>query len=212
MEIVSHITDSFQEYDGHHSLVLFCKGCNLKCRECYNLENVVSNPTEGEASNLISQLLSPLHDAVVLLGGEPTVWDLSLVNTLSYARGLGMLTKVFTNGVKPEVVSQLNRMGLVNAYSVDVKCVRNCSYILDTEIDDFDYLDRINRTVLDILSHDDIEIELRTTKWNCVEDQMKDIISHVKHSFPNVKHILQDKFVISKPKEESYPSSEVSCT
>ena len=190
MKIVRVINDSFQEYDEHHSLVLFSKGCNLSCRECYNLESLDKLESIGEAIDVIEKNLTPLHDAVVFLGGEPTIHN-DLIHACRYAKRKSVLVKVFTNGmISP---ASLCEEHVVDMFSVDLKCVRDCSYIIDSRILDEVYLQTLHDNIVTMIRYQ-IPVELRTTRWKCVLGQLEDIKAYAKKEFPGLPHIIQNKF------------------
>ena len=170
MKIVSIIKDSFQEFEGYLSLVLFCYNCNLACERCYNLDNVIdSDNIIGDSIELLEKNISPIHDAVVFLGGEPTLWGNDLAENLKFVKNKGLKTKVYTNGMLPKLIENINNKNLVNAYSVDLKCIKNCKEIIGVTITDEKYLKNVDKTIKNIISHN-IPIEIRTTKWKNIEN------------------------------------------
>ena len=106
MKITNIIKDSFQEYQNEHSLVLFTQGCNLDCSRCHNRKDMWSTDTEDSVV-IIEKILTPLHTAVVFLGGEPTLVDHDLVVSCMAAKKQNKKVKVFTNGQKPEIIRKL---------------------------------------------------------------------------------------------------------
>lgn len=200
MQIISIIHDSFQEFENHCSLVLFSKGCNFACQKCYNLSSMEKEPI-GEAIEIIDKYLTPFHDAVVFLGGEPTFWHKDLIETIRYVKNKKLLVKIFTNGSNVETIKSLNKEKLVDAYSVDFKAIKNVKDVIGRNIEDIYYLMTVERTICNILDNN-IPIEIRTTKWNTVQD-LPELIKYVKNRFPGVTHILQDDFIKHKIKGDS---------
>jgi len=193
MLLTSVIQDSFQEYEGHHALVLFAQGCNLRCAECYNLKEIM-NPTKniGQAREVIDRYLTPLHDAVVFLGGEPTIHP-DLPSLAGYVKSLRLNRKVYTNGLNPDMVERLNDSGLVDSYSVDFKTIDDSSF-LGMNIPLSVYLKNVRMSIDNILDHG-IDLEIRTTRWTGVNiDGIKKFLSE---NYPNVRHIVQDKFEVA---------------
>lgn len=191
MLITSIIPDSFQEYEGEHSLVLFSQGCNLLCKECYNLSAITSGENIGDAHTILKEKLTPLHTAVVFLGGEPTIhYDLPQMARL--VKSLGLKVKVYTNGLNPDVVKRLNEESLVDEYSVDFKTIDNTE-LLGVNIDIATYIKNVTKT-LDLIIDKNIPLEIRTTLWTNVN--IDEIKIYLKNKYPNVKHIIQKKFDI----------------
>lgn len=198
MKIVSYIQEGFQEYEDHISVILFSQGCNFKCVGCYNYDQIV-NPDNiiGDAIEMIDELITPLHDAVVFLGGEPTIWEKGLPAACRHAKSKGLLTKVYTNGYSPPVVHALNEEGLVDAYSVDLKAVANVAPIIGKAISADEYLTAVDETIDDILAHK-LPVEIRTTAWIEYPD-VSAVESYVRDKYPGVPHIMQKDFRANLP-------------
>lgn len=193
MEIVSIIKDSFQEYEGQQSLVLFSKGCCWDCVYCYNKEQLVDSPKSmGEAKEVIKQNIDPLTDAVVFLGGEPTIWGESLIEAVRYVKSLGLKTKLFTCGSNPDVVLDLLKEDLLDALSMDFKSppktfneITGSNLLWDDFIAGFKLI--VKRTV-----ESGIDFEIRTTVCEGLDvDEVEEL---KKDLFPNIKHIYTNDF------------------
>ncbi len=185
--IVKVIPDSFQEYEGYHSLVLFCFGCNLDCSYCYNKDFVSDeNNIIGYAEELIEKHLNPMHEAVVLLGGEFLIYDLKpLSNLLKLIKKKGLKIKLYTNGQFPQKVLLLKDYW--DSVSVDFKTV--FQPIVGKNVPVPDYLDNLKRT-FQCLRDNKIEFEIRTTKHSKMTDMELDIIGELAKEM-NVEHIIQ---------------------
>ena len=152
------------------------------------------NPTKniGQAREVIDRYLTPLHDAVVFLGGEPTIHP-DLPSLAGYVKSLRLNRKVYTNGLNPDMVERLNDSGLVDSYSVDFKTIDDSSF-LGMNIPLSVYLKNVRMSIDNILDHG-IDLEIRTTRWTGVNiDGIKKFLSE---NYPNVRHIVQDKFEVA---------------
>lgn len=194
MNITSIIKDSFQEYEGQQSLVLFCSGCNFNCKGCYNYEEVTSEKNIGKAIEVIDKNLTPMHDAVVFLGGEPCIWGKTFIESLKYAKTKNIKTKLFTNGSFPEVVFDACNSG-VDSISVDIKSCIDITYATGVNISDFQYLSNI-ATCYHYACQYDVVFELRTTAFEWVDVEY--VKEFVKNHFPNTNHIIQSPFEAPK--------------
>lgn len=192
MDIVSVIPDSFQEYENRHSLVLFCSKCNLRCEYCYNLNEIFSGKIIGSAIDVINKWLNPMHQAVVFLGGEPTVWEDSLIDSVNYVKNKGLETKLYTNGINVVLIKKLLRNNLIDSFSVDFKCIDNFYDICGIHFEDDDYLRLLDITINAILDSGK-QIELRTTESKYILD-MDGLKSYVFKKYPSCKHIIQKDF------------------
>lgn len=192
MWIVDIIKDSFQEYKDNISLVLFSYGCNFHCHGCYNYDQVTDEKNiKGDSKELINKFITPLHDAVVFLGGEPTIWKEDLIESAMHVKKSGLKVKVFTNGFLPNIIDALNDFKLVDAYSVDFKTVCNVSEIVNVKMNDEKYLYKVNLSLKNIIGKK-IPLEIRTTKFKNVN--VEEVQEYVKNKYPFVKHIIQEDF------------------
>ena len=193
MLITNIIQDSFQEFQDHISLVLFSFGCNFNCRGCYNYNYVTDiNNIIGEANEIVDEHITPLHDAVVFLGGEPTIWREDLISAVSHVKDIGLKAKVFTNGFLPNVIDWLNKYKLVDAYSVDLKTVRNVYETVSVKMNDEEYLCKLDLSLKNILKVE-IPVEIRTTRLGNVD--IEEVQEYVENKYPSIKHIIQEDFV-----------------
>lgn len=192
--ITQVILDSFQEFKGYHALVLFSKGCNLDCSYCYNKKFDKDHFVIGTSRELLKEHLTPLHQAVVFLGGEPTIWGPHLLEEIRHVHNdLRLKTKLFTNGLFPSIVREALRMNILDAVSIDLKAVSNLAQITGSEIEIEDYLRLVGMTVKSVMAAG-IPIEIRTTKGEGVDHSL--IEKYVSTHFPGVTHILQEEMVV----------------
>jgi len=163
MEIVSYIEDSFQEYEGQHSLVLFSKGCLYNCYHCHNKDDI-NKASIGEARDIINDNITPMHTAVVLLGGEPTIHE-DIADICRYIKSKDLKVKLYTNGHMVKVIKYLLDSYLLDAISIDFKCIRNSPKILGINIPGELYRDLVTTTIKNAISSN-IDVELRTTLFD----------------------------------------------
>lgn len=124
LPIVSYQLEAFQEYPDEVSLMVFTRGCNLDCIYCFNKHSMCTESI-GEAIDVIDKLINPMHTAVVISGGEPTIHPGGLEDALSYIKKeLGLKTKLFSNGVNILTLKTLLDKGLLDALSIDFKTAR----------------------------------------------------------------------------------------
>lgn len=134
-----------------------------------------------------------MHDAVVFLGGEPTIWSNGLLKAAVFAkRSMDLSVKVFTNGFQPDVVERLIAAEVVDAFSVDFKCLEAVKEVIGVDISAEKYISTVTDTI-NIIRDSNIPIELRTTSFKSVRN-MDLLKSHVGNTFPNVRHIIQEDF------------------
>ena len=108
------------EFSGKMALVIFTAGCMLRCPYCHNPDGIDGGDVYhvGEVFQKIDESLDFI-DSVVVSGGEPLMQDTVVFEILSYAKTLGLETKLDTNGYYPEKLE--NMLKLVDYVSLDIK-------------------------------------------------------------------------------------------
>lgn len=193
VRIVNVIKDSTTECAPFTwGMTLFCYGCNLKCEMCkgYNFERVTNpNSIAGDAVSLIKCHITPFHDCVVFIGGEPTIWGEKLRDALSYCHSRGLKTKIFSNGMLPEEIERINIEGLCDAWSIDFKGLNNLQE--EIGLPGKEYFRCFEATIKSINKYE-LPLEIRTTFYDGNENDRDRIINFV-----------QEKYVI--PRQKVYP-------
>lgn len=120
--------NSFIDYPGKISCVLFLAGCNFKCPYCHNPDlalkpkdpvgcmEVTENKTLFEFLNIRKGFL----DGVVISGGEPTLQK-DLPFLCRKIKQMNYPVKLDTNGSRPDVIQMLIEQGLVDYLAMDIK-------------------------------------------------------------------------------------------
>ena len=116
--------NSFIDYPGKLSCVLFVSGCNFRCPYCHNPELVTGRPcshavSEASAWRFLDDRRD-LLDGVVVSGGEPTIHR-DLPALCERIKAMGYPVKLDTNGSRPECLEALLGDGLVDYVAMDVK-------------------------------------------------------------------------------------------
>jgi len=117
---------SLIDYPGRVAATVFTAGCNFLCPFCHNPElvqigkyrNQLFLPEEEIFDFLKSR--QGLIDGVCVSGGEPTLQQ-DLPEFLKKIKAMGFLTKLDTNGAKPEVLKDLAKENLVDYLAMDIK-------------------------------------------------------------------------------------------
>jgi pyruvate formate lyase activating enzyme len=111
--------NSFIDFPGTVSTVLFFSGCNLKCPYCHNPDIVNAGPDGSVSSDDIWDFLEKrkgIVEGVVLSGGEPTL-HACLADAVPDIKLSGFRIKLDTNGMLPEKITSL----LPDYLALDVK-------------------------------------------------------------------------------------------
>lgn len=197
MQIVNFIKDSTIECSPFNwGLTLFSYGCNFHCAMCqgYNYEKVTNKENIiGEAKDIILENITPLHDCVVFLGGEPTIWGNSLKEALQLCHDEGLHTKIFSNGYNCELIEEINNEKLCDAWSIDFKGLHSIQEQFGVPAPD--YIKNVSYSIYDIAERS-IPLEIRTTFYLGNEQWREEIKSHVRENYllkyPNIKYIEQE--------------------
>lgn len=207
--IVSVIKESFQEYEGEVSLVLFCQGCDLSCNFCHNKEHLKTFPVLGDAIDVLQKNITPLHTALVLLGGEFLIYDIHEIGKLCHvARQKGLKVKLFTNGMHQRKLYELLSWELLDSVSVDYKQVtKNVvnlpeKYIEPTCTPELSYLCRIHKALFTLQNFPNVDVEIRTTQYNEMTDSELSNIKFFVKPF-GFRHIIQKDIRPTSPENSA---------
>lgn len=122
--------NSFIDYPGKISCVLFTAGCNFHCPYCHNpqLVNCSRSQDTGIPVESAVKFLADhrgLIEGVVISGGEPTL-DAEVGGLCRAAKEMGYAVKLDTNGSRPRVLKRLIDDGLVDYLAMDIKADPFC--------------------------------------------------------------------------------------
>lgn len=121
MRIREFLKESFIDYPGRISAVVFSPACNYKCPACHAKPLLTSNGNKSE-KEFFDYLDSRKGwiEGVVLCGGEPTL-EPGLANFARKLKERGLAIKLDTNGSNPEVLLELKKEGIIDYVAMDVK-------------------------------------------------------------------------------------------
>jgi len=111
------------DFPGKIACTVFLGGCNFRCPFCHNSELFMGKPEKLMEDEEFFKFLSTrkgLLDGVCVSGGEPTLYK-DLPAFMARIKEMGFLTKLDTNGGRPEIVKKLVADGLVDYIAMDVK-------------------------------------------------------------------------------------------
>jgi pyruvate formate lyase activating enzyme len=153
--------NSFIDYPGKISCVLFTAGCNFTCPYCHNpllAKGMRPQPlSDRQACALLTERRGFL-EAVVISGGEPTL-QADLTGFCRAVKALGYPLKLDTNGSRPAVLKALIEEGLLDYVAMDIK-TEPCAYL--PHISPFDVGSHILASI-ELLLAGAVPYEFRTT-------------------------------------------------
>jgi len=123
MRLAGLLKNSFIDYPGKISCVLFTTGCNFICPYCHNADLARGEYPRRIAVSEVMDFLETrrgLLDGVVITGGEPTLLP-GIGDLCQSARSLGFAVKLDTNGSRPRILADILDRGWVDYLAMDVK-------------------------------------------------------------------------------------------
>ena len=149
------------DYPGKIACTVFLGGCNFRCPFCHNGElldaGAESCMDEQELLDFLSKRRG-LLDAVCISGGEPTLQK-ELPELLKKIKQLGYLTKLDTNGSRPEIIKAMVSQKLLDYVAMDIK---NCPERYARTAGATVQMERIEESIRYLLE-DHVDYEFRTT-------------------------------------------------
>ncbi len=163
-QIKGFIETSLVDWPGRICSVIFLPNCNFRCPICHNHGLVLNTEasTTYPTSDIVSLLKAKRHwlDGVTITGGEPTLSP-RLPYILRTIKGLGLKTKLDTNGTNPKALDELFMEGLLDAVYMDIKAplvADEYSKVAGVKVN----INLIKNSI-EILKHSGIETVFRTT-------------------------------------------------
>lgn len=109
------------DWGGKAAVTLFFRGCPLRCPYCQNYPYLEGSETvELDFVKEQIRISSPFVSSVVFSGGEPLIQK-AVLPLAEYAKSLGLLVGVHTNGCYPEMANELVKRKLVDKFFIDIK-------------------------------------------------------------------------------------------
>lgn len=111
------------DFPEHVACTVFLGGCNLRCPFCHNRDLVLGGcealMEEDELLRFLKKRVG-LLDGVCITGGEPLLWDQTLV-LAEKIKELGYLLKLDTNGFFPQRLQSFLDREVVDYIAMDIK-------------------------------------------------------------------------------------------
>jgi len=189
MKIAGFKKQSFIDFPGRISSVVFTQGCNLRCPYCHNSELVLPKlfthtfKLEFVLGYIKQHAL--LLDAVCITGGEPCLQK-GLVQFIIEVKKLGLAVKLDTNGTNPKMLNFLLATKLIDFVAMDVK------HLLDVELYNLAVGNVLENRVftnilrsISLIQSSDIEHVFRTTIVHGIhtKDQVKTLCNQFMENY-----------------------------
>lgn len=167
---------TLQDFPGFTACILWFGGCNMRCSYCHNPELVLGKKQRLNWQDVMQFLVErvDLLDGVVLSGGECTLSP-TLPQFIRQLHNLGYKVKLDTNGLTPNMLTQLIADNLLDYVALDYKAP------------EYNFLDIVGQgefsafnQSLEILCNANIAFEIRTTVHSALLDE-QDIAAIMQH-------------------------------
>jgi pyruvate formate lyase activating enzyme len=110
------------DYPGKICSIVYTSPCNFRCPFCHNPSLVSINYEVLSEEDILADIYDRREfiDAVSVTGGEPVLQP-DLPAFFGKIHGMGLLTKLDTNGYEPEKLKALTEAGLLDYIAMDIK-------------------------------------------------------------------------------------------
>lgn len=175
MQIAGWEKNSFVDFPGRISCVIFAPGCNFDCWYCHNA-GIKDEHIDFADILAFLEKRKRYIDGVVFSGGEATLQK-DLADRMADVKNRGFLVKLDTNGTNPEILKDLIDRGLVDYVAMDIKAPKDkYEQIICRKTD----MNKIQASI-DILKEGRVDYEFRTTfSPDLVHDDIRQIAKWIK--------------------------------
>ncbi len=174
--------NSFNDYPKEISYVIFLGGCNFRCPYCHN-SSVVNKTTENiDVESTLEDLVKrkKLINAVVITGGEPTIYGNELIELMDKIKNLGFKIKLDTNGTNPKLLKKIISLNLIDYIAMDIK----------------NTFKKYKETVISKVNIDDIKESIKLIEKSNVDYEFRCTVNKTQHTKEDIEELVT---YISKP-------------
>lgn len=110
------------DWRGRAVCAVFLRGCPLRCSYCQN-ESLQGGSDMRDIDEVTAMIrdAAPLISGMVISGGEPTLQKDAVIALARYAKSLGLVVGIQTNGLFPETLEALIGERLIDRVAIDFK-------------------------------------------------------------------------------------------
>ena len=157
------IDASTLDYPGRVAMVIFFRGCPLRCIYCHN-HRLLSGEDLVEEHTLEQKIqdASPFISGVAFSGGEPFMQSEPLLRLALFAKNLGLEVGIETSGFYPYRIKKMSDMGLIDALFLDIKAPLSNPRLYERITGRKDVVKHVKASLEHVL-HADFDFEIRTT-------------------------------------------------
>ena len=185
------------DWRGKVAMVVFLRGCNMRCLYCQNYRLWEDN-VQINIDNILCEIRKSedFIDAVIFSGGEPTINLDLLITVATEVKKTGLLVGVETNGTSPDRIFNLIKAALLDGLFIDVKAPLSSPQKYSTVAGvktSQELLEKIRKSIEGgysaLMSRELLELEIRTTVFKEILTE-RDIIE-IAQEFKHISYVLQ---------------------
>lgn len=172
---------SLVDYPSLPSFVIFLGGCNFRCPFCHNASIVEKQENTYEIEDVLNEIKkrTAFLNAVVVTGGEPTIYGEKLIDLLKEIKKLHLKIKLDTNGTNPNLLKKIIKENLVDYIAMDIKNTwEKYEETIGAKVD----LEKI-KTSINLIETSKIPYEFRMTinKTMHQKNDILEVLSYIKN-------------------------------
>lgn len=190
-DISSFLKNSFCDWPGKVSSVIFLRGCNFRCPTCHNYELLTTTETI-DFDEIFEKLKknSKWIDHITISGGEPTIYkDLHELIYFLYKNNFNV--KLDTNGSNPDMI--YNVISYTTMFSIDIKGpYHKYPELTGYKISEERIKNNFNNHIIPLAKSSPEKFQFRTT---LVPSLTEEDISEVKTYLPSSFSIQFQKYI-----------------
>lgn len=191
MQIAGFQPFSLIDFPEKSAAIVFTQGCVFRCAFCHNPELIPHEPTTTIDPDVVLQTLQSrmkMLDGLVITGGEPTLQP-DLIDFIRRVKATGLLVKLDTNGVHPNIVAKLISEHLVDYFAMDLKHTW-AKYDLVARTGNPRVIENCKQTFA-LIQESGIDHEFRTTVFPSLH-RAEDFYEMVGYLKPGEKYFIQE--------------------
>ena len=182
------------DWRGKASMVIFLRGCPLRCIYCHNYK-LLEDPNYVEQEEIEAEILKNVGfiDAVVISGGEPFMQPHAIEAIAEFVKKRSLFVAVQTNGFYPAVVEAMLKKNLVDKIFLAVKAPLSDETLYEKLTKVTGVAERVKNT-LAVCIRAGVDLELVTTVFkNLVgAEEVKRIAKEIEEAgVANCSYVIQ---------------------
>lgn len=181
---------SLVDYPDEPAFVIFLGGCNFRCPFCYNRSIVEKTTSAYDTDDVLNMIetRSKIINAVVITGGEPTLYGDSLISLILKIKELGFKVKLDTNGTNPTLLKRIIVENLIDFVAMDIKNI----------------FSKYNETTGVNVSINNIKESIEVIEMSDIPYQFRTTINKTMHTINDINEIKSYLKDVSKYKIQTY--------